>query len=150
MLGEESQLTAESPVITSTTTLRQSIFSLPSTNSGVSRSSRLNSSAVSFVSRFRFIYPPPARPVAPNTITIKGLVKLIDEYDSLQSGEIISSEGYREHTPTHRFLVLELQRDQKKSIWVRLERRPSSRRGLVRRLGSVLTDDTVRARLAPH
>lgn len=79
-------------------------------------------------------------------LSILDLRKLIDDHRSLQSAKIVSVEGYVEHTITHRFLVLELHREDRKTIWARLERKPGGPTlRLVRTFGSAPTNDTVRA-----
>lgn len=57
--------------------------------------------------------------------SLEHFCRLIDAYPSLQDAEIISSECYQEPINMvlmHRFLLLELRRHKRKTIWVRLER----------------------------
>lgn len=83
------------------------------------------------------------------------LCRLIDAYPSLQGARIITSECYtkplRVTLPVgiglvHRFLLLELERESKKSIWVRLDRMPSatsSRWRFIRSIAQTPAHDTV-------
>lgn len=53
------------------------------------------------------------------------LVALIRSHTSLQRAAILSTEGYkqRRNTILHRFLVLELRRQDRSPIWLRIDRR---------------------------
>lgn len=74
-------------------------------------------------------------------LSINELRHMILDHTSLQRAEIVSSEGYVESAMSHRFLILELRRKQKKPIWLGLERRAGrSIFGLVGALGSVPQD----------
>lgn len=77
-------------------------------------------------------------------LSIIELQAMIQGHRSLQSAQIISSEGYVEHSIPHRFLVLELHRDSRKTIWLRLERRAGqSTIRLASGLGSAPAKDSV-------
>lgn len=75
--------------------------------------------------------------------------KLIDEHRSLQRARVISTEAYAAYGGgvTHRFVVLELRRSGKKTLWLRLDRRRGkgvSTFDLLRRSGSTPSNDMVR------
>lgn len=77
------------------------------------------------------------------------LCQLVDTYTTLQHAIIVCAECYTQNIAAqivHRFLVLELRRDGKKTIWVRLDRRRSklvnTRRFLFAR-ASTQSNDTV-------
>lgn len=57
-------------------------------------------------------------------LLLEDLCKIVDEHRSMQLAEIVATEGYSEWTGTvvHRFLILELQRVGRKSIWLRIDR----------------------------
>lgn len=58
-------------------------------------------------------------------LSIAELCELIEERHSLQQANIVMTESYKQHTGgiVHRFLVLELEREGKKPVWLRLDRR---------------------------
>ena len=58
-------------------------------------------------------------------LSISELCELIQQHGSLQRATITMTEGYREHSGgvVHRFLLLGLEREDKKQIWLRLDRR---------------------------
>lgn len=71
---------------------------------------------------------------------------LIEKHRSLQEAEIITTEGYAQQIGgiLHRFLVLELRRSGKKTIWLRLDRRAGrSALRLLLTLGSAPAHDVV-------
>lgn len=83
-------------------------------------------------------------------LTLSELCDLITEHHSLQKAEIISIEVYTEPAKVwgHRFMILELRRPQRKTVYLRLDRR-RTRKAVVRGLiGSrtIMSDDTV----SPH
>lgn len=58
-------------------------------------------------------------------VPLEHLCRLIDAYPTLREGKIISSECYTSPMPgglVHRFLMLELRREGRKTIWARLDR----------------------------
>lgn len=58
-------------------------------------------------------------------VLLKHLCHLIDRYPTLRDADIVSSECYTEPIRLrilHRFLLLELHREGRKPIWVRLDR----------------------------
>jgi hypothetical protein len=96
----------------------------------------------------RRYYTPSINTVVPSygvfNLTIVELQTMIEEHRSLQVGEIMSSEGYFQHAITHRFLILQLRRDGRKPIWLRLERRAGrSAFNLLLSGGVAPTQDTV-------
>lgn len=58
-------------------------------------------------------------------LSLSDLCKYIKDHRSLQDAEIISVECYAQNVGavTHRFLVLELRRADRKGVWLRLDRR---------------------------
>lgn len=81
------------------------------------------------------------------------LVELIRSHISLQRAEILSTEGYKEWSNgiLHRFLVLELRRTSKASIWLRIDRRMqpnASKINFVLAMGESPAYDTVRPTLS--
>ncbi|KAF8322223.1 hypothetical protein DL93DRAFT_2163059 [Clavulina sp. PMI_390] len=66
------------------------------------------------------------RDVADVSLPLDVFASLIARHPSLQSVDIVSSEAYKQTHQgiTHRFLVLELHRPRKPTIWLRLDRRP--------------------------
>jgi hypothetical protein len=81
-------------------------------------------------------------------LPLSQLCELVDCHRSLQRAETISSEAYTERIGAviHRFLVLELRREGKKPIWLRLERTRSKSVGVVEFLlarGSTPANDIV-------
>lgn len=77
------------------------------------------------------------------------LTQLINKYTALYHATIVSTEGYTQPIRLgvpHRFLLLELARPGKKTIWLRLDRRRSTSIGtfgFVRSGGSTQANDTV-------
>lgn len=58
-------------------------------------------------------------------IPLDHLCRLITSYPSLQDADIVASECYTKRiapTVVHRYLVLELRREGKKTVWIRLDR----------------------------
>ena len=136
--------------VTSTISLQQSVLSLSSTNtSRPSIFSLCNGSTVSFNRMFRGRnYTPSISTVVPSygvfSLTIVELQTMIEEHSSLQFGEIIATEGYFQSAITHRFIILQLRRDGRKAIWLRLERRAGrSAFNLLLSGGVAPTQDTV-------
>lgn len=88
-----------------------------------------------------------AEPTSNLEMTLGQLCSLIEEHRSLQSAEIITTEGYAQQIGpvTHRFLVLELRRASKKTIFLRLDRRAGRTvLSLMFSLGSAPACDKVR------
>lgn len=82
------------------------------------------------------------------SLSLAQLCEFIDTHRSLQRARIMSTSCYSERPllVTHRFLVLKIERNSKKSIWVRFDRRPSRSsglRGLVLGGGRTPANDTV-------
>lgn len=74
------------------------------------------------------------------------LCRAIDNHPSLRSACILSSSVYAEQNrlaPPHRCLVLLLQRDRRDEIWLRLDRRPTSRVTLFLSGGDTPANDRV-------
>lgn len=59
------------------------------------------------------------------TMKLDKLVELIRSRPSLQRANILSTEGYKQiHSGVlHRFLILEVQREDRRSVWLRIDRR---------------------------
>lgn len=81
------------------------------------------------------------------------LIELIDKHTALHNATVISTECYAESIVlriSHRFLLVELARPGKRTIWLRLDRRRHrdvSNVQFVRAGGSTPANDTVRASL---
>lgn len=58
-------------------------------------------------------------------LSLPDVCNYIDEHRSLQFAEIVSTECYSEKAGavTHRFVLLELRRPNRKDVWLRLDRR---------------------------
>lgn len=104
-------------------------------------SSRLTiSSVASFLHRSEYSGP------------LSHLCQLISKHSALYYATIISTECYSQPIRlgiVHRFLLMELARPRKKTIWIRLDRRPSDTLGtlgLVGAVGSTPANDAVRSR----
>lgn len=71
--------------------------------------------------------------------------EVVTHHRSLKKAQIVSTESYTERNGVlHRFLVLELYRQERKPIYLRLDRRfGSSTFGLLLGLGSAPAKDTV-------
>lgn len=81
-------------------------------------------------------------------LSLSQLNELVAEHRSLQQARIVSSESYvqRIGAVKHRFLLLELVRPEKKRIWLRLDRRRSTKvsaLGFLRAAASTPSNDTV-------
>ena len=61
-----------------------------------------------------------------HTLNLTELCDVINRHRSLQNASIVSAEGYRRSIGytgiVHRFIVLELERDGRQRIWLRIER----------------------------
>ena len=74
------------------------------------------------------------------------------KHKSLQKALIVSTECYAEKTAvvTHRFIIMELQREGRKDIWLRLDRlrqRNISTLNFLAASGTSLSNDTVSTRV---
>lgn len=92
--------------------------------------------------------------VAGRSMKLEDLVKLIRSQRSLQAATILSTEGYkqRHNGVLHRFLVLELERERKSSVWLRIDRRADpdmNRVSLLLAAGESPAYDTVRPVSSP-
>ena len=81
-------------------------------------------------------------------LSVSELCQLIQQRASLQHAIITRTEGYAEHlgAVVHRFLVLELKREDKKPIFLRLDRRRGegvSPMSLISASGVTSANDTV-------
>lgn len=82
-------------------------------------------------------------------ISLERLCGVIGEHRSMRQAEIVTAEGYKEWTGRvlHRFLVLELRRPERKTIWLRIDRRRATEVSVLRFLASRAStpaNDTVR------
>lgn len=87
--------------------------------------------------------------VAGTTMKLDELVTLIRSQRSLQHADILSTEGYKQthNGVLHRFLLLELQREKKPVVWLRIDRRADpniDRISLLLAGGKAPAHDTVR------
>lgn len=86
-------------------------------------------------------------------VPLEHLCRLITSYPSLQHAEIFASECYTKQIVSflgfsivHRYLVLELRREGKKTLWVRLDRTPDRAIGvlsMMRFRGNTKANDVV-------
>lgn len=81
-------------------------------------------------------------------LSLLQLTELIEEHRSLQCADILSCEGYiqRIGAVKHRFVVLELVRRERKPVWLRLDRRRSTKVSalqFLRSAASTPSNDTV-------
>jgi len=78
-------------------------------------------------------------------LSLSELCHLIQERRSLQRTIITMTEGYSERSRTvvHRFLVLQLEREGKEPIWLRLDRRLGKARSFVLKSSVTRANDTV-------
>lgn len=82
-------------------------------------------------------------------IPLERLIQLTDRHRSLRRAEILSAEGYWKKTNgvVHRFLLLELRRQNQSEIWLRLDRDRNHNVGLLKLAlasGETLANDLVR------
>lgn len=58
-------------------------------------------------------------------LTLSEICQYVDAYSSLQAAEIVCTECYAERAGAvlHRFIILELRRENRKNVWLRLDRR---------------------------
>lgn len=120
--------------------LRDEDIGPPSSSSVLSRvSSRLSvASAASFLRRSQY------------SGILTNLTQLISQHTALYQATIIATECYTQPIRLgvlHRFLMMELTRPGKKSIWLRVDRRRSAKVGALRFVlagGSTPANDTVR------
>lgn len=66
--------------------------------------------------------------------TLDELCSFIARHPSLQTAGIVSCSCYAQQSSfivTHRFLILQLRRTEKRDVWLRLDRRPSAAVGIV-------------------
>jgi hypothetical protein len=80
-------------------------------------------------------------------LTLPELCDLITEHHSLQRAEIVSMEVYTEPAKVwgHRFMILELRRSHRKTVYLRLDRRRTRKAVALGFLGlrTIMSDDTV-------
>jgi len=71
-------------------------------------------------------------------LSLSNVCKYISEHRSLQEAEIVSTECHAQNLGgiTHRFLVLELWRPNRKKVWLRLDRRREENVSLIKFLAS--------------
>ena len=83
-------------------------------------------------------------------MSVPQLCDVIKQHRSLKRAEILSTQCYTEFNGRvfHRFLILELHREGRKDIWLRLDRRPGrSTWQLLRAVGKAPAKDTVSTRI---
>lgn len=83
------------------------------------------------------------------TMELGRLRELIEKHSSLQHVQIVETQGYKQKRNgiLHRFLILELQRQDKPSVWLRLDRRMhpnTSRIAFILASGESPANDSVR------
>lgn len=59
------------------------------------------------------------------TISLSSLLDVIARHRSLQDARIVRADSYQKFTGrvVHRFIILELERDERQKIWLRIDRR---------------------------
>lgn len=58
------------------------------------------------------------------TISLRALLQVIEAHRSLQDARIIQVDSYQNaKIPFHRFIILQLEREGRKQIWLRIDRR---------------------------
>lgn len=79
------------------------------------------------------------------SLSIERLCTFIDTYRSMQGAVIVRSCTFVEEKrgAPHRCLVLELRRPGRKDLWLRLERKPTSRAALISGKGKTPSNDVV-------
>lgn len=66
------------------------------------------------------------------TISLRTLLDVIKRHRSLQEARIIQVDSYRNYGPAHhRFIVLQLEREGREQIWLRIDRRRDKRRSVL-------------------
>lgn len=82
-------------------------------------------------------------------LTLEGVCQYIDAHKSLQGAGIVRSRTFvqKKLVAPHRYLVLELRRDGRKPVWLRLERKPTSRSDLASGRGRTPANDVVNTSL---
>lgn len=87
-------------------------------------------SLVTKVSKDTFLNRDPA--LADPTIPLHILLDVIKRHRSLQEARIVQADSYRNSGPAqHRFIVLQLERDGRDQIWLRIDRRRDRKRSLL-------------------
>ena len=79
-------------------------------------------------------------------LTLDELCQTIDRHHSLQKARILSTYKYVQSNARmapHRCIVMHIQRDGRKPIWLRLDRRPTSRVDLIAKFGTTRANDQV-------
>lgn len=101
----------------------QSTFSLPRTFSRISLASGFSTDT--FLSRDLNQLDP--------TIPLSSLLDVISRHRSLQHARIVQADSYHKFNGrvVHRFIVLELERDDRQTIWLRIDRRRDESLGLL-------------------
>lgn len=82
------------------------------------------------------------------TVTLRALLDVINRHPSLQRARIVRADSYQKFTGrvTHRFIILELQREGRQTIWLRIDRERASDRSVlnfVANKGTSLANDRV-------
>ena len=77
--------------------------------------------------------------------SLEHLCTFIDDHRSMRGAEIVNSRTYveRKIIAPHRCVVLELHKEGRKNIWLRLERKPTTRAALVLGMGKTPANDVV-------
>jgi hypothetical protein len=80
-------------------------------------------------------------------ISLYDLCDKIRQYHSLRQATILSASTYIQRRPIapHRFVILCLRRTGKENVWIRLDRKPTNRIGLLAGFGVTRANDRVRS-----
>lgn len=67
------------------------------------------------------------------TISLSSLLEVIARHRSLQDARIIRADSYQKFNGrvVHRFIILELERDERQTIWLRIDRRRDESKGIL-------------------
>lgn len=86
----------------------------------------------SVASRDTFLSPKPNQ--RDPTISLSSLLDVISRHRSLQNARIVQADSYQQFNGrvVHRFIILELERDERQKIWLRIDRRRDESTGLLR------------------
>lgn len=121
-VARSAQFPVESHLISTS-----SLFS--SSRTSLSRTlSRISLRGVFSTDSFLSPYPNQVDP----TISLRILLDVIKRHRSLQDARIVRVDSYRNSGPAqHRFIVLQLEREERQQIWLRIDRRRDKTRSLL-------------------
>lgn len=73
-------------------------------------------------------------PDSDHTIALRILCDVISKHRSLQAAQIVKLEAYKRFSGgvTHRYIVLELEREGRQQVWLRVDRRRYKEENMIR------------------